>query len=263
MLELNKIYNEDNISTLNRMEDNYLDLTITSPPYNVDLGNNKYNKNPYDLYNDNKEHKEYIEWLKTIFTLVYQKTKSGGRCIINIGDGQNGRVPTHSDIIQMMVQIGWIPLTIIVWDKNNVSNRTAWGSFMSPSSPSFPRTFEYVLAFSKEERKLQTKGETDLTKEEFIAWSLGKWSFTGESSKRIGHPAAFPIELPTRCMKLFSWINSIIYDPFMGSGTTAVSAIKNRRNYLGSEISAEYCDVANKRIAKYITELESKTNQLF
>jgi site-specific DNA-methyltransferase (adenine-specific) len=263
MLEINKIYNEDNISTLNRMEDNYLDLTITSPPYNVDLGNNKYNKNPYDLYNDNKEHKEYIEWLKTIFTLVYQKTKSGGRCIINIGDGQNGRVPTHSDIIQMMVQIGWIPITTILWDKNNVSSRTAWGSFMSPSSPSFPTPFEYILAFSKEDRKLQIKGETDITKEEFISWSLAKWTFTGESAKRTGHPAAFPIELPIRCLKMFSWIDAIVYDPFMGSGTTAIACINNKRNWIGSEISAEYVGIANKRIESAIEELKSKPNQLF
>ena len=245
---INKIFNEPNTDTLIRMEDNYLDLTVTSPPYNVDLGNNKYNKNPYDMYNDNKEHKEYISWLKDIFTLVYQKTKKGGRCVINIGDGQNGRVPTHSDIIQMMVNIGWIPMTTIIWDKNNVSSRTAWGSFKSPSSPSFPTPFEYIMAFAKEERKLQWKGESDLTNEEFVQWSLAKWTFTGENLKRVGHPAAFPIELPTRCVKMFSWVGSIVYDPFMGSGSTAIACIKSGRNYIGSEISKEYVDLSSNRI---------------
>jgi len=249
MFEINKIYNESNLLTMDRIPDSTIDLIVTSPPYNVDLGNNKYNKNPYDLYNDNKEHKDYIMWLETIFTKLYQKTKSGGRCVINIGDGQNGRVPTHSDIIQMMTKIKWLTMAIIIWDKNNVSSRTAWGSFQSPSAPSFPTPFEYILVFSKDSRKLQEKGETDITKEEFIPWSLSKWSFTGENLKKLGHPAAFPVELPLRCIKLFTWKGSLVYDPFMGSGTTAVACLKTGRHYIGSEISLEYCDLAARRIA--------------
>lgn len=254
-MDLNKIYYESNLDTLDRMKDDFIDLTVTSPPYNVDLGNNKYNKNSYDLYNDNKDHQEYISWLKTIFSKIYQKTKKGGRCVINIGDGKNGAVPTHSDIIQMMVDIAWIPMVTIIWDKNNVSSRTAWGSFKSPSSPSFPTPFEYILAFAKENKKLQTKGETDLTNEEFVAWSLAKWTFTGENLKKVGHPAAFPIELPIRCLKMFSWVGSVIYDPFMGSGSTAIAAIRTNRNYIGSEISKDYVDLSEKRIQSQIGNL--------
>lgn len=251
-MDLNKIYYESNLDTLDRMKDDFIDLTVTSPPYNVDLGNNKYNKNSYDLYNDNKDHQEYISWLKTIFSKIYQKTKKGGRCVINIGDGKNGAVPTHSDIIQMMVDIGWIPMVTIIWDKNNVSSRTAWGSFKSPS---FPTPFEYILAFAKENKKLQTKGETDLTNEEFVTWSLAKWTFTGENLKKVGHPAAFPIELPIRCLKMFSWVGSVIYDPFMGSGSTAIAAIRTNRNYIGSEISKDYVDLSEKRIQSQIGNL--------
>ena len=247
-INLNTIYNEDNIITLNRMDDNFLDLTVTSPPYNVNLGKNKYNKNPYDLYIDNKDHKEYIEWLKKTFQLVYQKTKSGGRCVINIGDGKNGSVPTHSDIIQMMVNIKWIPMGIILWDKNNVSNRTSWGSFKSPSSPSFPTPFEYILIFAKESKKLQWNGKTDLTKEEFINWAFSKWSFNGENLKKVGHPAAFPIELPLRIIKMLSWVNSIVYDPYIGSGTTAIACVKTNRYFIGSEISKEYVKLSYERI---------------
>ena len=252
MIELNRVYEEDNIITLNRMPDNFLDLTVTSPPYNVDLGNNKYNKNPYDLYNDNKEHKDYLTYLDLVFSKIYLKTKSSGRCVINIGDGQNGRVPTHSDVIQLMVKIGWLPTANILWDKNNVSSRTAWGSFASPSSPSFPTPFEYILVFSKESRKLKDKGITDLTKEEFISWSLSKWTFTGENLKKLGHPAAFPLELPNRCIKMFSWIDAIVYDPFMGSGSTALSCLRNNRNFIGSEISSEYVKLSKKRISEFL-----------
>lgn len=248
-MEINKIYNEDCSQTIQRMPLNFIDLIITSPPYNVDLGNNKYHKNPYDLYNDNKEHKEYIQWIKTIFTNCYSKIKMGGRVCINIGDGKNGAVPTSSDIIQLMKEIGYISYTHIIWDKSQVGNRTSWGSFMSPSCPSFPTPFEHILVFCKGNKKLLNKEETDLTKEEFINWSLALWKFNPEiRQKKIGHNAMFPEELPLRCMKMFSWVNSVVYDPFGGAGTTAVVAIKNNRNYILSEISKDYCDIAEERI---------------
>jgi len=248
MIDLNTIYNEDCLNTIAKMDNDFLDLTVTSPPYNVDLGNNKFNKNPYDLYIDNKDHQDYINWLKEIFYNIYLKTKSSGRICINIGDGKNGGVPSHSDVIQLMKDLKWIPITTIIWDKNNVSNRTAWGSFMSPSCPSFPTPFEYLLVFAKDNKKLQYKGETDLIKDDFVKWSLAKWSFTGESLKKIGHPAPFPLELPIRCIKMFSWINSIIYDPFSGSGTTALACKLNNRNFIGSEISQEYYNLSLNRL---------------
>ena len=245
---INKVFNEDNKLTLGRMEDNFLDLTITSPPYNVDLGNNKYNKKPYDLYKDNKDHTAYLLWLKPTFELVYQKTKKGGRCVINIGDGKNGKVPTHSDIIQFMKEIGWLPFTTILWNKSQVGNRTSWGSFNSPSCPSFPTPFEYILVFSKEQFKLSWKGESDLKKQEFIDWSLALWSFPGENSKKVKHPAPFPKELPKRCIKMLSWKDSIIYDPFSGSGTTLVVSKELGRYYIGSEISEEYYNNSLERL---------------
>ena len=146
--------------------------------------------------------------------------------------------------------IGWIPFSFIVWDKNTTSSRTCWGSWLSPSCPSFPTPFEFILVFAKGNIKLQDKGETDLTKEEFIKWSLSKWAFTGENSKRVNHPAPFPVELPIRCIKMLSWLNAIVYDPFMGSGSTAIACIKTNRRYIGSEISKDYCILNENRIMK-------------
>jgi len=251
MVELNKIYVEDCLLTLDRMEDNYLDLTVTSPPYNVDLGvSNKKNETPYDLYNDNKEHKEYISWLKDIFTKVYHKTKVGGKCVINIGSGANGKIPTNAHIVNFMEEIGWLTMSQIIWDKKNVGgSRTAWGSFNSPSCPSFPTPFEYILIFAKDEYKIQWKGETDLEKDEFIKWSLAMWTFPGASkAKSGGHPAPFPEELPKRCIKMLTWKDSIVYDPFIGSGTTALACKHNGRYYIGSEISEEYVKIAESRL---------------
>jgi len=256
MLKLNKLYNMDCLDGLRKMDDNTIDLVVTSPPYNVDLGNNKYNKNPYNLYNDNKEHQEYISWLKEIFSLVYLKLKSGGRVCINIGDGKNGSVPTHSDIIQIMKYIGYIPMTTIIWNKSQIGSRTAWGSFKSPSCPSFPTPFEYILVFAKDNKKLQWKGETDLTKEEFIDWSLALWTFAPETrQKKIGHPAMFPEELPKRLIKMFSWKGALVVDPCMGSGTTAIACINTNRNFIGFELDKHYCDIANKRISEEMAQI--------
>jgi site-specific DNA-methyltransferase (adenine-specific) len=150
-----------------------------------------------------------------------------------------------------MKNIGWIPYTTIIWNKKHTSARTSWGSFRSPSSPSFPTPFEYILVFSKDSIKLHTKGITDITKEEFINWSLAIWELRGENSKQIGHPAPFPIDIPYRCIKLFSWVDNIIYDPFSGSGTTCLAASILKRKYIGSEISSKYCMISDKRINEF------------
>ena len=245
-----KIINGKCEEVLPTLKDNIIDLVITSPPYNVNLGDNKFNKNPYDLYNDNKEHRNYLNWLENIFKIIHTKLKVGGRCVINIGDGKNGAIPTHSDIIQLMTnKIGYLPITTIVWDKKSISNRTSWGSFASPSQPSFPKPFEYILIFAKENKKLQYQGETDLTNDEFIKWSYALWQFTPETQlKKLKHPAPFPVELPYRLIKMLSWKNAIILDPFNGIGTTGVACQQLNRNYIGIELSKQYCEISEKRI---------------
>jgi len=244
-----QLINDDCLKALKQFDDNYFDLTITSPPYNVDLGNNKYKKTGYALYKDNKEHSEYIRWLSKIFELIHAKTKSGGRVALNISDGKNGAVPTSSDMIQSLAEIGWIPMAHIIWNKNTTSNRAAWGSWLSPSSPSFPTTFERILIFGKDFKKLQYKGETDLTREEFIAWATSMWRFSPERKmKAFGHPAMFPEELPKRLIKMLSWKGGIVLDPFSGAGTTCLVAKKLKRSAVGIELSKEYNDIARKRI---------------
>lgn len=251
----NILYYGDCFFEIDKITDGELDLIITSPPYNVDLGNNKFNGDKYNSHNDNMNHTIYISWLKDIFQKCYTKTKSGGRCVINVGDGKNGKIPTHSDIIQFMIKIGWLPMATIIWEKNTTSNRTAWGSWLSPSSPSFPRTFEYILFFCKESYKLQYKGFTDLKRQEFIDWSLATWTFPGERKKNSGHPAAFPIELPTRCIKMLTWIGATVLDPFMGSGTTGVACKELNRNFIGIENDEKYFNIAKERTERYVNKL--------
>lgn len=247
---MTEIINADALQFVDTLPDKSINLVVTSPPYNVDLGNNKYNTNPYDLYNDNKEHVEYIQWLKQLFGKIKQLLTEDGRVCINIGDGRNGSVPTSSDIIQFMTkELNYIMLAHIIWNKSQIGNRTAWGSFKSPSCPSYPTPFEHILIFANENKKLTHKGEIDLTKEEFITYANALWTFTPETrAKKIGHPAPFPVELPYRLIKMNSYVGDTVFDPFCGSGTTGVACAELNRNFIGTDISEEYCKIAKERI---------------
>lgn len=246
-----RLINGDCLEVMDRLieEGVKVDAIITSPPYNVDLGNNKYNKTPYSLYKDNKEHWEYIAWLKDIFDKAKGILVDGGRVAINIGDGKNGAIPTHSDIIQFMRDLGYIQLATIIWNKNQASPRTAWGSWLSPSSPSFPTPFEYILIFANGSKKISKQRETDLTREEFITNSLALWNIKPETKlKTIGHPAAYPVELPLRLMKMLTYTKATILDPFMGSGTTGVACKNTGRDFIGIELDNNYFNIAKERI---------------
>jgi site-specific DNA-methyltransferase (adenine-specific) len=241
---LNKIINGDCLQIIPTLPDKSIDLVLTSPPYNVDLEG-------YDSYKDLKKHKEYIKWLESIFKALYSKMKKGGRICFNVGDGCNGKVHTHVDIINFMCKLKYLHMSTIIWDKENTSLRTAWGSFKSPVNPSFPTPYEYLLIFAKESFGLQDKGETDLTKEEFVKWSMALWRFPRQDYKRSTglirsgtHPAPFPESLPMRLIKMLSWKEAVILDPFMGSGTTARACKRLGRSYIGIDISKKYCRVA-------------------
>ena len=221
---------------------------VCSPPYNVDLGRNKYNKNPYDIYDDHREHVEYVNWLERIFRSLYPKLREGGRVSIVIGDPKNGRVSTHSDIIQCMKALGYLTFGHLIWNKNQVGNRRAWGSYCSPSCPSFPTPFEHILIFAKATLKLQNKAVTDLIPEEFIPWTLAQWDIAPEHRmKKIGHPAMFPLEIPLRLVKMLSWVGATVLDPFNGAGTSGLACQMLDREYIGIELSKKYCEISIER----------------
>lgn len=247
-----ELWNGDCLELIKDIPNESIDIIITSPPYNVNLGNNKYNKKSYNSYNDNLQHGDYIKWLCNIFELCYKKLKNSGRVCINIGNGKNGQITTTTDLIIGMKNIGYKVLAQIIWNKNNTSNRCAWGSYMSPSCPSFPTPFEYILIFYKGDKKLKTKGITDITKEEFITYANSLWTFTGEKKSAYNHPAPFPVELPTRCIKMLTYKKSIVLDPFMGSGSTGIACLNTNRKFIGIEIDKNYFNIAKNRIENEI-----------
>ena len=226
--------------------DNSLHLMITSPPYNVSKE-----------YDDDLSLNEYLEMLKKVFQEIYRVLVNGGRACINIANiGRKPYVPLADFISKMMIEIGFLMRGEIIWNKaSSASPSTAWGSWMSASNPTLRDVHEYILVFSKGDYKRTLNKQEKLNKkntisrEEFMQWTKSIWTFNAQSARRIGHPAPFPIELPHRLIQLFSFTNDIILDPFMGSGTTAVAAVKSNRNFIGFEINQDYIDLANQRLS--------------
>ncbi|WP_104629091.1 DNA-methyltransferase [Helicobacter bizzozeronii] len=221
-----------------------LDCTITSPPYNVGIA---YNANA-----DSQSYAEYLDFNATWLQNIYLWSKPSGRLCLNIPLDKNkgGQQSVGADIITLAKKIGWRYHSSIVWNEGNISRRTAWGSWLSPSAPYVIAPVELIVILYKEVWKKQHKGRSDLKKDEFMAWTNGLWQFNGESKRRIGHPAPFPRELPRRCIKLFSFIGDVICDPFSGSGTTMLEAYANQRAFVGIESDPAYCALAKQRFLK-------------
>ena len=257
---INKIHCGDCLKLIPQLSDNSIDVVITSPVYNINLGNSRYNKNTYDIYNDDMPYTKYIEWLYGIFGSLKPKMVSGGRVCINIGDRKNGSIPTHSDIIQFMIHdLGYLLKSTIIWYKRQLGGRCAWGSFKSPKNPSFPTPFEYILIFCKDTQ--EKNGDPSLitvSKEEFITNSLALWEFNPQSHmiKQFDHPAVFPIELPYRIIQQLSYKNDIVLDPFSGSGTTCLAAAMLNRRWVGFELSPKYVKNSIIRIDTYLDQLK-------
>jgi len=240
---MNQIICSDALTALRAIEDNSVDLVLTSPPYNFDMN--------YDEHNDKSESSDYLSTLITIFDECIRVLKSGGRLIINIQPNYKESYPTHHAITASMIERGLIRRGEIVWLKNNLKKLTAWGSWKSPSCPYLSYPFEFIEVFSKETLKhIGDKENIDISKEEFIEYVNGHWSIAPETRmKKFNHPAMFPEELVKRCMKLFSYKNDLVLDPFNGAGTTTFVANLLGRRYIGIDISETYCEIAKERIS--------------
>ncbi len=233
---------------MSMIPDNSLHLMITSPPYNVSKE-----------YDEDLSLQEYLGMLKKVFIETFRVLVNGGRACINVANlGRKPYIPLSDYISQMMIEIGFNMRGEIIWNKAaSASPSTAWGSWMSASNPILRDVHEYILVFSKGEYKRdRNKSEKELkqntiSKEDFMEWTKSIWTFNAESARRVGHPAPFPVDLPYRLIQLYSFTNDIILDPFMGSGTTAIAALKSNRNYIGFEISKEYIELTMERVKPY------------
>ena len=229
----------------NKTFDNeFIDLIVTSPPYNVGI---EYNSN-----DDTLNYQQYLEFSEKWMTNCFNWSKPQARFLLNIPLDKNkgGQKSVGADLTTIAQKIGWNYHSTIVWNEGNISRRTAWGSWLSASAPFVIAPVELIVVLYKDEWK-KTGGtrQSDITKQEFMDWTNGLWTFNGQSKKGAGgHPAAFPITLPNRAIKLFSYVGDVVFDPFAGSGTTLIAASNNNRIGIGLEIDTHYCKVAKQRI---------------
>jgi len=238
------IYNDD-ILTTNLVENGSIDLIITSPPYNVNI---KYNS-----HYDEMPHKEYLNFAREWLSKCYELVKDDGRFCLNIPLDKNkgGQQSVCADLTIIAKQIGWKYHSTIIWNEQNISRRTAWGSWLSASAPYVIAPVEVIVILYKKRWKKESGSRiSSINKAEFQEWTNGVWNFSGESKKRVGHPSPFPVELPKRCIKLFSFVGDTILDPFLGSGSTLVACSQTRRKGIGIEIDRGYCEIAKQRVIK-------------
>ena len=223
-----------------------VDLIITSPPYNVGIH--------YNSHRDTLSYEKYLEFTEKWISKCYELTKEDGRFCLNIPLDKNkdGQQSVCADITTIAKKVGWKYHSTIIWNEGNISRRTAWGSWMSASAPYVIAPVEVIVVLYKKQWRKKKKHKTnDITKQEFMDWTNGVWTFSGQNKKGAGgHPAPFPLELARRCMKLFSFVGETVFDPFLGSGSTLIAAYLNQRKGIGVDIDKLYCDIAVKRLKK-------------
>jgi len=249
IFKLDRIITGDVLEVMSKIPDNSVHLAITSPPYNVGKD--------YDSHNDKMNYQEYLDWLEKVWLETKRVLVPGGRFALNIAPtGIKDFLPIHHDFTNQMRKIGMKFRTEIIWYKQTMLKRTAWGSFKSPANPHIVPSWEYVLIFSKEKDRLEGNSKkADITKEEFMDFSDGFWKISPET-KRNGHPAPFPEELIYRLIKFYSYKGNTVLDMFGGTGTVAVVAYKTERHFIHIDISEEYNKVASRRLNETKNQLK-------
>jgi len=237
-----QILHED-IFTSTSIEPGSVDLVITSPPYNVDI--------PYNSHNDRGSYDDYLLFSRRWMDRCHHWLRDDGRFCLNIPLDKNkgGQQSVGADLTTIAKQAGFSYHSTIIWNEGNISRRTAWGSWLSASAPYVIAPVELIVVLYKNFwKKTSGSRKSDISRQEFMTWTNGLWTFNGERKTKIGHPAPFPVELPLRCMKLFSYVGDTVLDPFMGSGSTLIAASLCNRRATGIEIDRRYCRIASDRL---------------
>jgi site-specific DNA-methyltransferase (adenine-specific) len=233
----------DDILTTSAIGSGSVDLVVTSPPYNVDI--------QYNSHRDDVSYADYLEFSEKWLARCFDFLRDDGRLCLNVPLDKNkgGQQSMGADFTTLAKQIGYKYHSTIIWNEGNISRRTAWGSWMSASAPFVIAPVELIIILYKNTwKKNSGSKKSDVTRDEFMNWTNGLWTFNGESKKKVGHPAPFPLELPRRCIKMFSYVGDTVLDPFMGSGTTLIAAGMLGRKGIGVDVDKGYCKLAQKRI---------------
>ena len=237
-----RIFNDDFVAS-HSLPDSSIDLIVTSPPYNVKID--------YNSYDDRTSYASYLDFTRKWLEKALAVLKADGRLCLNIPLDKNkgGQQSVYADILGIAKDVGLKYHSTVIWNEQNISRRTAWGSWLSASAPYVIAPVEMIAILYKESwKKTSGSGISDIERQDFMDWTNGVWTFSGESKRRVGHPAPFPIELPRRCIKLFTCVGDVVLDPFMGSGSTLLACAVTGRRGIGIEIDADYCQLAVRRL---------------
>ncbi|MGH7799406.1 MAG: DNA-methyltransferase [Thermodesulfobacteriota bacterium] len=228
---------------MEELPDNSVHLMVTSPPYNVGKD-----------YDENLTLDEYRAFLKRVWSEVKRVLVPGGRACINLANlGRKPYIPLHAFIVEDMLDLGFLMRGEIIWNKaSSGSPSTAWGSWLSAKNPTLRDIHEYILVFSKGMFTRRNLGrKSTISKGEFLEFTKSVWTFSAEPATKVGHPAPFPVELPYRLTQLYTFEGEVVVYPFIGSGHTAIAAVKTKRHYVVYDISLEYVKLAERRIKEF------------
>jgi site-specific DNA-methyltransferase (adenine-specific) len=274
---LNKITTGDCREVMREMPANTIDLMVTSPPYGVGIA--------YDSFDDDINFEAYKEFSREWLSEAFRVLKPDGRLALNIPyeinrQEKGGRIFMVAELWNILASIGYKFYGVVDLEESSPhrSKTTAWGSWMSPSSPYIYNPKECVLLCYKQLSKKQTKGTPQWKswveqvedknnpelfvnkkmyeksdKDDFISLVYGQWNYFADTRQQT--KATFSMDIPVRAMKILSYKEDIVMDPFMGSGTSAVAAEFVGRNWVGVELSENYTEVANKRLLEYRAKL--------
>jgi site-specific DNA-methyltransferase (adenine-specific) len=280
--KIKTIINGDCIEVMKTLDEGSVDLIVTSPPYGVGID--------YDVHDDDMTPDEYLEFTRKWMTEAFRLLKDDGRIALNIPyeinrQSKGGRVFIVSEIWQVMKEIGYKFFGIVDLEEESPhrSRTTAWGSWMSPSAPYIYNPKECVILAYKKHHIKKVKGEpewvgelgekedkngvmkpktfyTDEQKREFIDLVFGQWKYFADT--RSMTKATFSMDIPTKAIKILTYKNDVVLDPFAGSGTSLVAAETLDRQWIGIELSPDYAEVARKRVNTFVLEKRQQVIEL-
>jgi len=265
---INKVINGDCVEVMKEMPESFVDLIVTSPPYGVNI--------KYDVHDDDMEIDQYLDFTRNWLTQAFRVLKDDGRIALNIPyeinrQEKGGRIFLVSEVYQVMKQVGFKFFGIVDLEEDSPhrSKTTAWGSWMSPSSPYIYNPKECVILAYKKNHIKKVKGEpqwkgepiqteegktkmlyTEQDKKEFMELVFGQWKYLNDS--RPMTKATFSMDIPSKAIKILSYKNDVILDPFNGSGTSCVAAETLDRRWIGIELSPNYTEIARERIQSFV-----------
>jgi site-specific DNA-methyltransferase (adenine-specific) len=268
---INKIHLGDCRQVMSEIPENSVDLIVTSPPYGVGID--------YDVHDDDVHFEEYKKFSKEWIEQAFRVLKDDGRIAINIPyeinrQAKGGRIFMVAELWKIMQEVGFKFFGVVDLEENSPhrSKTTAWGSWMSPSSPYIYNPKECIILAYKKFHIKKIKGEpewvgvetmveneegiskkkiiyTEEQKKEFMDLVFGQWEYFADTKSLT--KATFSMDIPNKAIKILTYKNDIVLDPFAGSGTSLVSAVINDRRWIGIELSEEYLKVANKRVKSF------------